>query len=121
MLELKQYQKAFKALGQATRLKIMLLLAQQELCVCELEDILGITAPAVSQHLNIMKEADLVTERRCGQWVFYALNKEHIGAIFDQFAQALDTPISQIAEMQLEHQRLEYLKQHPKPDCRNAQ
>lgn len=76
-MTLKEWEKAFKALGQHLRLRIIVLLAEQELCVCELEEILGITQPAISQHLRVLKEADLVWEEKVSQWVFYHLKKKN--------------------------------------------
>lgn len=63
-----------KALGDKTRLQILALLKEGELCVCELVEILKISQPAVSQHMRRLKNAKLVKERRHGQWVFYSLD-----------------------------------------------
>ncbi|BCU82069.1 transcriptional regulator [Polycladomyces abyssicola] len=63
-----------KALGDKTRLQILALLKEEELCVCELVEILNISQPAVSQHMRRLKNAKLVKERRQGQWVFYSLD-----------------------------------------------
>lgn len=65
----------------------MALLKVEELCVCELVDILGITQPAVSQHMRKLKNAKLVKERRQGQWVFYSLD----GSIYPFFPSVLET------------------------------
>ncbi|MCF8566521.1 metalloregulator ArsR/SmtB family transcription factor [Alicyclobacillus tolerans] len=64
----------YKALGDKTRLHMLALLAKEELCVCELVSILGISQPGVSQHLRKLKQAGLVKERKTAQWVFYSLN-----------------------------------------------
>ena len=63
-----------KALGDKTRLRILALLKSQELCGCELVEILKMTQPSVSQHLRKLKNAKLVKERREGQWVFYSID-----------------------------------------------
>ncbi|MGE5561522.1 MAG: ArsR/SmtB family transcription factor [Chloroflexota bacterium] len=65
--------KAYRALGQPVRLKIIAALAAGELCVCELEQMLALTQPAISQHLKVLKEAGLVAERREGQWSLQSL------------------------------------------------
>jgi ArsR family transcriptional regulator len=67
-----------KALGDKTRLRMLALLKTTDLCVCELVEILGMTQPAVSQHMRKLKNAKLVKERRQGQWVFYSLDGEHL-------------------------------------------
>lgn len=64
----------FKAMADKTRLKILSLLRTEELCVCELVEVLQMTQPAISQHLRRLKQAKLVTERRQGQWVFYSID-----------------------------------------------
>jgi ArsR family transcriptional regulator len=64
---------ALRALAQPVRLSIIAALAGGELCVCELERVLGLTQPAISQHLKVLREAGLVTERRTGQWALQAL------------------------------------------------
>lgn len=63
-----------KAMSDKTRLRILSLLKVEDLCVCELVDILGVSQPAVSQHMRKLKHAKLVKERRQGQWVFYSLD-----------------------------------------------
>lgn len=66
--------RALRALAQPVRLSIVSALAGGELCVCELERVLGMTQPAVSQHLKVLRAAGLVTERREGQWALQSLN-----------------------------------------------
>lgn len=65
-----------KALSDETRLRILkLLLGKKELCVCELETALDIPQPKVSRHLSILKNVELVEDRRNGVWIFYSLPK----------------------------------------------
>jgi DNA-binding transcriptional ArsR family regulator len=60
--------------GNEVRLKIVYLLeAEKELCPCDLADILGMTIPAVSQHLRKLKDGNLITSRREGQNIYYSL------------------------------------------------
>jgi ArsR family transcriptional regulator len=66
----------FKLLGDKSRLMILALLKEQELCVCEIVEIMGMSQPSISQHLRKLKSAGLVGETRKGQWVFYHLNVE---------------------------------------------
>ncbi|MFC7440707.1 ArsR/SmtB family transcription factor [Laceyella putida] len=76
-----------KALGDKTRLRILSLLKAEDMCVCELVEILKMTQPAVSQHMRKLKNAKLVKERRQGQWVFYSLD----GSMFPFFQEFLKT------------------------------
>lgn len=68
-------QQLFKALADQTRLRCMLLLASgDELCVCELTQVLGLPQPKVSHHLAALRKAGLVSDRKDGLWVYYRLN-----------------------------------------------
>lgn len=63
----------FKAMSDETRLRLLHLLSQGELCVCDLVDILGELQTKVSRHLAYLKHTGWVSDRREGQWVFYSL------------------------------------------------
>ena len=92
---MKKYTEKFKALSDKTRLRIFYLLqkANSELCVCELTDALEIPQYNVSRHLNILKNAGLVKERKEGRWVYFRCIKEE-----DSFTEALLNLISHIPE-----------------------
>ncbi|WP_138485338.1 ArsR/SmtB family transcription factor [Dyadobacter bucti] len=65
--------------GNENRLKIIYLLREENnLCVCDLSDILGMSIPAVSQHLRKLKDAQLIQARKVGQTVFYSLREESL-------------------------------------------
>ena len=66
--------RVLKALADPTRLKIVKALGTNELCVCELMLLLNATQSTVSHHLRILKDVDIVTERRQGKWSFHKLN-----------------------------------------------
>jgi DNA-binding transcriptional ArsR family regulator len=64
--------------GNEVRLKILYLLQQEkQVCPCDLSDILGMTVPAISQHLRKMKDKGLVMPRKVGQTIFYSINEAH--------------------------------------------
>lgn len=67
----------FKILGDKTRLRIINLLRERELCVCDLTEVLQISQPGVSQHLRRLRQGNIVKERRGGQWTYYSLNLEN--------------------------------------------
>jgi len=77
-MEFNKLADALKALGDPTRLKIIALLNTRDCCVCELVPIFGITQPSISKHMSRLKNVDLVTETRRGQWVFYSLNRKQL-------------------------------------------
>ena len=71
----------FHALSDETRLDIVRLLSRGERCVCELQEALGAAQSRLSFHLRTLKRAGLVTDRREGRWVYYAINREALEAI----------------------------------------
>ncbi len=64
----------FKILSDSTRLRILLLLNQRELCVCQMMGALGMPQPRVSQQLALLKRAGLVAPYRNGKWIYYRLS-----------------------------------------------
>ncbi|OAB39939.1 transcriptional regulator [Paenibacillus macquariensis subsp. defensor] len=77
---------AYKLLADKTRLTIIALLKEQELCVCDITEIIGMSQPNASQHLRKLKSAGLLNEKKKGQWVYYSLNYEaeaYIQCIFE--------------------------------------
>ncbi len=68
----------FKVLGDETRTKILYLLAQKELCVCDIAAVLEMSMPAISHHLRLLKTLRLVKYRREGKMVYYSLDDNHI-------------------------------------------
>lgn len=74
----------FKVFGDKTRLSILCALEQEELCVCDLSALLGMTISAVSHQLKVLREARLVKFRKEGKVVFYSLDDDHVKTIFDQ-------------------------------------
>jgi DNA-binding transcriptional ArsR family regulator len=76
---------ALSIAGNSVRLKILYLLAEEEeLCVCDLSDILNLSISAVSQHLRKMKDRNLISPERKGQTIFYSLTPEY-HSIFQPF------------------------------------
>ena len=74
----------FKVLGDPTRLNIIHLLSKEELCVCDLASLLGITNSLVSHQLRILRNLRLVKVRREGQKAFYSLDDDHIRHLFNE-------------------------------------
>jgi ArsR family transcriptional regulator len=74
----------FKALSDPTRVRIISLLAHTELCVGDLCLVLGMTQPAVSHQLRLLRNLRLVNVRKNGRHIFYTLADEHIHDLFHQ-------------------------------------
>lgn len=70
-------ERLFSALGSQIRLRMLDLISQhKEMCVCELVDVLRMSQANVSHHLGILRDADLVLDRKVGTWVFYRANPD---------------------------------------------
>ena len=78
-LEVRSVSRLFKALGDATRVRIVALLAHGELCVCHVQEALGLTQPNASRQLGILKNAGVVESRREGTWTYYRLTRQADG------------------------------------------
>lgn len=80
----------FKALADPTRRRILKLLRQREMSAGELVECFGISAPSMSHHFNLLKQAELVTATRKGQQIVYALNttvfQDVVGGLLDMFS-----------------------------------
>ena len=74
----------FKIFGDSTRIKILYLLFESEMCVCDIAELTGVTVSAVSHQLRVLKSAKLVKFRKEGKSVFYSLADEHVGSILAQ-------------------------------------
>ena len=72
-LDVRSASRFFKALGDETRLRIVALLSHGELCVCHLEEALGIQQSNASRQLAVLRAAAIVEHRRNGSWVYYRL------------------------------------------------
>lgn len=72
----------FKVFGDSTRVKIISVLLEDELCVCDIANIINATQSAVSHQLRILKQAKLVKYRKEGKVVYYSLDDEHVREIY---------------------------------------
>lgn len=74
----------FKVFGDSTRIRILFVLFEAEVCVCDLAQVLNMTQSAISHQLKILKQNKLVKCRREGKSIFYSLADEHVRAIINQ-------------------------------------
>ena len=74
----------FKIFGDTTRIKILFSLFESEMCVCAIAELLGMTQSAISHQLKILKDANLVGNRREGKTIFYFLSDDHVRTIVAQ-------------------------------------
>ena len=73
----------YKALSDSTRIKIVNLLKDHELCVCDISVLLNMTKSAVSHQLKNLREMNLIKSRRDGKQVWYSLADDHVVEVFD--------------------------------------
>lgn len=73
----------FKVFGDSTRIKILYVLFESEMCVCDIAQVLKMTVSAISHQLRILKQARLVKYRKEGKSVFYSLSDDHIKKMLD--------------------------------------
>ena len=82
--ELYDLAELFKVFGDSTRIRILFVLFEAEVCVCDLAEVLHMTQSAVSHQLKILKQAKLVSARREGKSEFYSLADDHVRTIIAQ-------------------------------------
>ena len=81
LLDLSEF---FKVFGDSTRIKILYVLSQSEMCVCDIASLLQMGQSAISHQLRVLKQMQLVKFRRDGKTVFYSLSDNHIQTILAQ-------------------------------------
>ena len=79
----------FKVFADSTRIKILSALFENELCVCDIAACLNMTKSAVSHQLRILRQADLVRNRKEGKIVYYRLSDDHVRKIFEMAKELL--------------------------------
>lgn len=82
--ELYDLAELFKVFGDSTRIRILFVLFEAEVCVCDLAAVLNMTQSAISHQLRILKQNKLVKSRREGKSIFYSLADDHVRTIIDQ-------------------------------------
>ncbi len=74
----------FKIFGDSTRINILFAIDSAPMCVCDIAELLGMTKSAVSHQLKILRQSDIVTYRKSGKNVFYALADDHVRDIIEK-------------------------------------
>ena len=86
-LALSRLEHVFSGLADKTRLKILKLLVNEELCACEVMAALHLTQPTTSHHLGILERSGLVASRREGKWVFFRVANQEVGSLLSKGSQ----------------------------------
>lgn len=77
------YARIFKALGDKTRLEIVVMLADGEKCACKVLEKFNFTQPTLSHHMKILCDCGIVTNRKEGKWTYYRLSESAVGEIIE--------------------------------------
>ena len=102
-----QLEETFKALSDRTRLRILSLLGNNEVCVCHLHDSLGLPQPTVSRHLAYLRRAGLVSARRDGVWMHYRV----AASLAPEIRQVLDASVDALGRLtSMSKDRAEFAK-----------
>lgn len=107
------YETVFKALGEQTRIRIVKLLSVKPMYVCELEAVLEMSQPRVSQHLKILRHAGLLHMRKEGQRAVYSLREETFEEWICGFTDFLKRPLETIPEFRHESIRMNSIADDP--------
>lgn len=83
-MEIDDLANIFKILGDQTRIKIVLGLAKEELCVCDLSALIGVSVSAISHQLRLLRNMRIVKNRKAGKMVYYSLDDSHIENIISE-------------------------------------
>lgn len=100
----------FKALSEETRLRILEIIAEEELCNCQIMERLNISQSLVSHHIRILKQAGIIDERRNGKWTYYTINIENT----EEYLVSLCTKL-------INKEIKEHVKQHDSNECEQWQ
>ncbi|MFO7941503.1 MAG: metalloregulator ArsR/SmtB family transcription factor [Bacillota bacterium] len=106
-----------RALSGSTRLRLIRLLLAEEICVCELEHILQISQPAISQQLRILRDAGLLTARREGNWIFYQVEGPVLLRAWESVRETLFSPLGSDPDTEGDRARLQEVLAEPFRNC----
>lgn len=98
----------YKALAHPTRLRILALLRDGELCVCQINAVIGLAGSTLSEHLAELRRAGLLAERKDGRWVYYALG---LDAGIQELAGALWTRLDDVPQVREDMQTSRRLRE----------
>ncbi len=110
--------KRLRAIAEPNRMAILGLLHGNELCLCEIEDIMCMSQPRASQHLRILKEAGLVLERKEGRWSLFRINRLAWDDLLDALSRFPGADLSAVDPTGEMNQKLQRVKEHPMAECR---
>jgi ArsR family transcriptional regulator, arsenate/arsenite/antimonite-responsive transcriptional repressor len=106
---MEQLAQLYKALSEETRLRIMMLLTQGELCVCDIQAVLDEPQSKVSRHLAYLKHSGLVTSKRVGVWMHYLIKESADETCMEQLA-FMEENLSKLPQFGADRNKLQEFK-----------
>ncbi len=103
---MREFMAVVKALGDENRVRALLALRAQELCVCQIIELLELAPSTVSKHMSILKQARLVDTRKSGRWVFYRLAEKKSAPEIQEAIAWLSKSLSRNASVRRDDRRL---------------
>ena len=97
----------FKAISEPNRVRILLMLLQKSLCVCEIKTILNISMPTVSSHLTMLRKAGFIEDSKDGKWINYNIRKNSDNQVINDIIGSIENWYS---NSEIVKQDIEYVK-----------
>lgn len=101
-----EFMTVMKALADANRVRILCVLREEELCVCQIIEMLGLAPSTVSKHLSILRQARLLEDRKEGRWMYYR-HPDHPSALVKKVLTLLTTSLADDEQMQSDRECVE--------------
>jgi len=110
--EMRETTNIYKALSDTSRLRILMMLKEKALCVCEMTDILGLANSTVSKHLSILRNANLIQDEKDGRWVNYRLARPEESRDIDFVLTRLAQQLADDKQIALDKNKLRDVDRH---------
>lgn len=110
---------AFKALADESRVRAFCALRHQELCVCQITELLGLAPSTVSKHISILRQAGLVETRKDGRWIYYRIRQKNLDPDMKEFIEHVLCLLSNDEQIQTDDEQLQLiLAMDPEEICK---
>jgi ArsR family transcriptional regulator len=108
---LKQTLSIFRAFSDPARVRVLMVLSDQELCLCNLQVILDLSPSTVSRHVSILREAGLVASRKQGKWTYFSLVPLKMGSHRSELLRSLQDSLADDISIKRDREKAKQLKQ----------
>lgn len=117
---MREFMNITKALGDATRVRVLLALRQQELCACQITELFGLAQSTMSKHYYLLRQAGLIDSRKEGRWVYYSLPGKNASPAVRKALEWVDTSLANDPRITEDARLLKkILKLDPVEICKN--